>query len=498
MQQSDKTAFSPAIAQLAMPDKDSSPLYAIGSGLTDYDKQGKLDRMFDIDVKGKELDNSTKQLSYDTATQKAPIEIENAQVNLDNAKYDKDVIKPLQTQSAQLAVDQKQTERDSGVWDAENQTKKDQATIASANASVADEKAKLGVDAQKAELANAGLTTQINALKLSAAKSDDHITQASYYFYDDANGDGVVNEKDFGTRKDKLKAQGVDEKFINAAYVKAQDTLANLDVKHAEATRKQDLALGIDTKTKRINAMQNEGNTIAQGLGLASWEQLGQVDTTTLTPEQKVKLQSWGKSYSQAYDERTGAKVQDMIISMNASQAQLQQVSSYTQEAIKKGNNVNMFKTVANQVASYVGGDVFDPELAMRNKLFQGALNTQLKIASGTAVSGNEFSRFKDETSTLYKSNPDLFVALKGIAMKQQAQLDGIRQVMGDAPFNAQFGDLKQRVNNLNNVLNSATESTQTEGSRSKGNIQFSASKTPPSTPQTPPKKEGLPDPFAY
>jgi len=489
----DKTQFSPAIAALAMPDKNSSIGYAIGDGLSEYAKQQKLDTMFDTELAGKKLDQETKQFSLDTDKAIAPYKIQDAETSTEKGKLELDKENKAKEKRDMLETPEnwakEQQIKNNALIQSNNST-----VISTVNAENAPEDKRLEQQGKKAIIENTQQTGQLTNYAIRQAKTQ----ELSNRFFGDTNGDGVIDEKDFAQTRTNLQQEGIKEEDIYDAEKKAQERNAKLDSTRAEAARKQDLALGIDTKTKRINAMQNEGNTIAQGLGLASWEQLGQVDTTTLTPEQKVRLQSWGKSYSQAYDEKTGAKVQDMIISMNASQAQLQQVSSYTQEAIKKGDNVNLFKTVANQVASYVGGDVFDPELAMRNKLFQGALNTQLKIASGTAVSGNEFSRFKDETSTLYKSNPDLFVALKGIAMKQKAQLDGIRQVMGDAPFNAQFGDLKQRVNNLNNILNSATEGIQTEGDDSKRNVQFSASKTPPSAPQISSKKEGLPDPFAY
>lgn len=254
MSQIDKTAFSPAIAQLAMPDKESSPLYAIGSGLVDYDKQAKMDRMFDIDVKGKELDTEKNQFALDTAKQKAPIEIENAQVNLNNAKFDQSVIKPMQAQSTQLELDKKATEKQSGVWDAENQTKKDQATVAHSNAQYADEKNKLSIDTEKANLANTGLTTQINTLKLSAAKSDDHITQASYYFYDDKNGDGVVNEKDFTMIKDKLKGQGVDEKFIDGAYMMARQNLAKVEETESKSTKN----IALSVKNENVGKVKDK------------------------------------------------------------------------------------------------------------------------------------------------------------------------------------------------------------------------------------------------
>lgn len=272
MTQIDKTAFSPAIAGLAMPDKEGNALYAIGSGLSDYAKQEKMDRMFDIDVKGKELDTEKNQFALDTAKQKAPIEIENAQVNLDNAKFDQSVIKPMQAQSTQLELDKKVTEKESGTWDAENKAKIDQATITHSNAQYADEKAKLGVDAQKAELANTGLTTQINTLKLSAAKSDDHITQASYYFYDDKNGDGIVNEKDFTMIKDKLKGQGIDEKFIDGAYMMARQNLAKVEETESKSTK--NIALSVknenvgkvkDKMADQFSGMEQLKNLMTEG-----------------------------------------------------------------------------------------------------------------------------------------------------------------------------------------------------------------------------------------
>lgn len=294
MPQIDKTAFSPAIAQLAMPDKESSPLYAIGGGLVDYDKQAKMDRMFDVDVKGKELDTEKNQFALDTAKQKAPIEIESAQVNLDNAKFDQSVIKPMQAQSTQLELDKKATEKESGVWDAENQTKKDQATVAHSNAQYADENNKLRIDTEKANLANTGLTTQINTLKLSAAKSDDHITQASYYFYDDTNGDGIVNEKDFTMIKDKLKGQGVDEKFIDGAYMMARQNIAKVEETESKSTK--NIALSVknenvgkvkDKMADQFSGMEQLKNLMTEGY---SPDKAGIVGGTAQVVQEKLPI----------------------------------------------------------------------------------------------------------------------------------------------------------------------------------------------------------------
>lgn len=442
----DKTQFSPAIAALAMPDKNSSIAYAIGDGLSEYVKQQKLDTMFDTELAGKKLDQETKQFSLDTAKQKAPIDLQTAQVSLDNAIYDKDVIKPLQTQNAQLAVDQKQTEKDNGVWDAQNQTIKAQAAVANANASVADEKAKLSVDTQKAELANAGLTQQINQLKLSAAKSDDAIIQASYHFYDDKNGDGVVNEKDFVLIKQGLKEKGVPEQFADAAYMKARESMAKVEETESKSTKN----IALTMKQENVGKVKDKIADQFSGM-----EQLKNLMVEGYSPE---KAGAYGG---------TKQALQEAVPIFGS------QDSSYyasQREAIK------------GALAKAVGGSApSNYEQQMAEKIVGGVWNSQegaaakYKSALDRGIIGmqetiNRLEASNIDTST-YKTRLNDYTTFR----KEINSWDGT-QSLGD-------------------FLKTQKSTTQQSQDRQ---VKFSASKTTPATSQTPPKKEGVPDPFAY
>lgn len=442
----DRTQFNPAIAALAMPDKNSSIAYAIGDGLSEYAKQQKLNTMFDTELAGKKLDQETKQFSLDTAKQKAPIDLQTAQVSLDNAIYDKDVIKPLQTQSVQLTVDQKQTEKDNGVWDAQNQTIKAQAAVANANASVADEKAKLSVDTQKAELANAGLTQQINQLKLSAAKSDDAIIQASYHFYDDKNGDGVVNEKDFVLIKQGLKEKGVPEEFADAAYMRARGDVAKVEETESKSTKN----IALTMKQENVGKVKDKIADQFSGM-----EQLKNLMVEGYSPE---KAGAYGG---------TKQAIQEAIPVLGS------QDSSYyasQREAIK------------GALAKAVGGSApSNYEQQMAEKIVGGVWNSQ----EGAAAK--------------YKSALD-----RGIIGMQETinRLDASN--IDTSAYKTRLNDyttFRKEINSwdgtqsLGDFLKTQKSTPEQPQERQ---VKFSASKTPSSTPQTPPKKEGVPDPFAY
>lgn len=443
MAQTDKTAFSPAIAGLAMPDKDSSPLYAIGNGLTDFDKQEKIDRMFAIDVKGKELQTEKDQFSLDTAKQKAPIEIEAAQVNLDNAKFDQNIIKPMQAQSTQLELDKKTTEKESGVWDAENQTKKDQATVAHSNALYADEKNKLSIESEKASLANAGLTTQINALKLNAAKSDDHITQASYYFYDDTNGDGVVNEKDFALIKGKLKDQGVEEKFIDGAYMMARQNLAKVEETESKSTKN----IALSVKNENVGKVKDKIADQFSGM------------------EQLKNLMSEGYAPNKAG-----------IVggSMQAFQEAVPVISS-----ADSAYYASQREAIKGALAKAVGGNApSNYEQAMAEKIVGGAWNST------------------DGAASKYKSALDRGI----IGMKEtinRLDASGMDTSSYKARLN-EYVDFRTSIDNwdgsttIGDYLSKQKPSTNENTPRS---TKFSASKE---NNATPPTKQGLPNPMNY
>ncbi len=446
MPQFDKTQFSPAIAALAMPDKNSSVAHAIGDGLSEYAKQQKLDTLFDTELAGKKLDQETKQFALDTSRQKAPIDIKTAQVNLDNAIYDKDVIKPLQTQSAQLAVDQKQTEKDSGVWDAQNQAIKDQAIVTHANANVADEKAKLGLETQKAELTNTGLFQQINQLKLSAAQSDDHITKASYYFYDDANGDGVVNEKDFVLIKQGLKDKGVPEQFADAAYMKARGDLAKIEETESKSTKN----IALTMKQENVGKVKDKIADQFSGM-----EQLKNLIIEGYSPSKAGVIGGTKQAIQEAIP---------IIGSQDASYYASQR------EAIK------------GALAKAVGGSApSNYEQQMAEKIVGGVWNSQegaaakFKSALDRGIIGMQETIHRLDASNIdtteYKTRLNDYVSFR----KQIDKWDGTQS--------------------LGEFIKKPSQEPQQPQERT---VRFSASKQPTPPPQTAPKKEGLPDPFQY
>lgn len=210
----DKTAFNPYIAQLGMPSQGM--FSAFGGAVDDYEKKKKTDILFGLDERNKTLSLDKTQFDLDQAKVNAPLDTQTKQNNLNKSVLD---------------VEKTTFEKDNGVWKNSADKAKSEAGSAAqklisdtADASNKDASIKADIGYKNAATASSNASAkasttaeQINQLKLTAQKSDDAITQASYYFLTDSNGDGIIDSKDFDAVKKTLVEKGVDEKFINGA-----------------------------------------------------------------------------------------------------------------------------------------------------------------------------------------------------------------------------------------------------------------------------------------
>lgn len=259
----DKTAFNPYIAQLGMPPQGM--FSAFGGAVDDYEKKKKTDILFGLDERNKTLTLDKTQFDLDQAKVNAPLDTQTKQNNLNKSVLD---------------VEKTTFDKDNGVWkNSADKTKSEAGSAAqklitdTAEASNKDASIKADIGYKNAATASSNASAkasttaeQINQLKLTAQKSDDAITQASYYFLTDSNGDGIIDSKDFDAVKKTLVEKGVDEKFINGAYMKAQTDIAKLN----ELKSKEQKNLGIKHTQGTVGdaATQKTAKTLALAEGV--------------------------------------------------------------------------------------------------------------------------------------------------------------------------------------------------------------------------------------
>lgn len=473
----DKTAFNPYIAQLGIPSQGM--FSAFGGAVDDYEKKQKIDRMFALDVGNKELDQKSKQFEVDTLN---PLKA--------------DTQRNLVTSTA-LDTEQKTYMQKNGAWDdaitkSHNDALKSgyEVTTSKVQSEYADQTEKGKLAAQQAQIgaSNASAnSSNFGVTEKTLNKKDEYAINTLYAALKDIDGDGKISEAEYAQHEKDVREGKItikdpftkeertttpdDARLFATAKDMHLKSVADLQFKNSATFKNNETKAQSDALSKKIAGVKANGEALATELGV-TYEDLATVDVTKLTPQQKVKFQSVGSQYLVAHGEKDDVK--KSIADLNQNTVQLTKTAQTTQKAIANGNNVQFFDQALNELASYTG-IAFDKDAAMRNKEFQGVLNTQLKIMSGTAVSAQEYERFKMQTSTLWKTNKDLYMGMQELSETQMARMDGFRAGMGDIPFNAKYGETYSRMKTLNDSFHAQTQ-TQNEMKRSTRSTQTTPS----------------------
>ena len=459
----DKTAFNPYIAQFGMPSQGM--FSAFGGAVDDYEKKQKIDRMFALDVGNKELDQKSKQFEVDT---------------LNPLKADRQ--RNLVTSTA-LDTEQKTYLQKNGAWDdaitkSHNDALKSdyEVTTSKVQSEYADqtEKGKLAVQQAQIGASNASAnSSNFGVTEKTLNKKDEYAINTLYAALKDIDGDGKISEAEYAQHEKDVREGKItikdpftkeertttpdDARLFATAKDMHLKSVADLQFKNSQTFKNNETKAQSDALSKKIAGVKANGEALATELGV-TYEDLATVDVTKLTPQQQVKLQSVGSQYLAAHGEKDDVK--KSVADLNQNTVQLTKTSKLTQKAIDNGNNVQFVDQALNEIASYTGV-AFNKEVALRNKEFQGVLNTQLKIMSGTSVSAQEYERFKTQTSTLWKTNRDLMLGMQELAETQMARLEGFSMGMGALPFNAKYGKLYANTKALNDSFASQTETGQ-------------------------------------
>lgn len=474
-----KTQFSPYIAQLGMPSKGM--LYAFGDAVDEYELDKRKDILFGIEQRKGELAVDKGEFDLSQSRAKAPLELQNAQ---------------NQVSKSSIELEKENFLKTNGMWQNsvdESKQKLEQAKYDTTNKRIESENKDASL---KADMAYKGaLTSQANASthKTQYGLEDDDLKGFLYQKISeyDADGNGVIDANEKSAYINLINSGGVtivgrdgkkrqsnegDARLFGEVVDAYEKTKSDLKYKESQTKKNEEANLGLDALTKKVEKMKESGTALAKEFGYEDWSHLGKVDVSKLTPEQQAKFQAFGSQYLAALGEKdTEIKKKAADITNNISM--LKSSTLATQSMLNGGNNVQFFDKALNDVGQYIGVP-FDKELAKRNKDFQLALNTQLKMMSGTAVSANEYARFQQASSNLYRTNQDMYIALRTLAEKQNNELQGLEMGIGAVPMNAKYGVLMQNSRQLNALFeNASAQSAEELKPQLKGRNQPSASK---------------------
>lgn len=473
-----KTQFSPYIAQLGMPSKGM--LSAFGDAVDEYELDKRKDILFGIEQRKGELAVDKGEFDLSQSRAKAPLELQNAQ---------------NQVSKSSIELEKENFLKTNGMWQNsvdESKQKLEQAKYDTTNKRIESENKDASL---KADMAYKGaLIDQLNSnTAYKALEESDKIKVGTLYAsIKDLDSDGKISPEEYAQHEQDVingkitlfdpitkKSRPTDANDARLFAIARDTHLKNssdLAYKESQTEKNKEANLGLDALTKKVEKMKESGTALAKEFGYEDWSHLGKVDVSKLTPEQQAKFQAFGSQYLAALGEKdTEIKKKAADITNNISM--LKSSTLATQSMLNGGNNVQFFDKALNDVGQYIGVP-FDKELAKRNKDFQLALNTQLKMMSGTAVSANEYARFQQASSNLYRTNQDMYIALRTLAEKQNNELQGLEMGIGAVPMNAKYGVLMQNSRQLNALFeNASAQSAEALKPQLKGRNQPSASK---------------------
>lgn len=472
-----KTQFNPYIAQLGMPSKGM--LSAFGDAADEYELDKRKDILFGIQEKQGNLSNEKTAFDLEQAKVRAPFENESKALDVQNKRFEVNELNPLKKTTEQNRADESKQKLEQAKYDttnkrieSENKQKTMTADINYKNALIDQLNSNTAYKAlEESEKIKVGtLYASIKDLD-----SDGKISPEEYAQHEQDVINGKITLFDPITKKSR-QTDANDARLFAIARDTHLKNSSDLAYKESQTQKNKEANLGLDALTKKVEKMKESGTALAKEFGYEDWSHLGKVDVSKLTQEQQAKFQAFGSLYLAALGEKdTEIKKKAADITNNISMLKSSTIA--TQSMLNGGNNVQFFDKALIDVGQYIGVP-FDKELAKRNKEFQLALNTQLRMMSGTAVSANEYARFQRASSNLYRTNQDMYIALRTLAEKQNNELQGLEMGIGAVPMNAKYGILMQNSRQLNALFeNASAQSAEELKPQLKGRNQPSASK---------------------
>lgn len=181
------------------------------------------------------------------------------------------------------------------------------------------------------------------------------------------------------------------------------------------------------------------------------------IDMTKLTPSQKAQAERLANVKVRAQKPAAAAEITKRMLDVGVQQQQLNDTVAVTLRYMKDGKDFNMVdKTVRENFSNYVGLNDKELENSWRDARFQEALNTQLKVQSGTAVSGQEWERFKSAMGTLHQTNKRAALGMLSMATNMKSQVDVLANSMGSEAFHLKYGHIVGNINKMESELQGA------------------------------------------
>jgi len=217
-------------------------------------------------------------------------------------------------------------------------------------------------------------------------------------------------------------------------------------------TKKQQPAMA--SLQKDIESMRREGMDMVKNVGVNNAMELASVDTREWTPEQKAQGKELSLIRMRALKPKLSASMVEKISETNTFLGQTNDAFESTTKMIAEGEDVNLIsKFLRDNLSKYFSMDEEDIEKSFRDSRFQGASNTLLKIASGTAVNAQEWERFKAYAGTAWNTNKQMMVGMETMTRDQFNKIKTVKSTMGDISFNLQYGDIYRGLSELQTAL---------------------------------------------
>lgn len=186
-------------------------------------------------------------------------------------------------------------------------------------------------------------------------------------------------------------------------------------------------------------------------------DSLMDIDMTKLTPSQKAQAERLANIKLRAQKPAAAAEITKRMLDVGVQQQQLNDTVAVTLQYMKDGKDFNMVdKAVRDNFSNYTGLNDKELENSWRDARFQEALNTQLKIQSGTAVSAQEWERFKSAMGTLYQTNKRAATGMLSMATNMKAQVGVLANSMGGEAFHLKYGHIVGNINKMESELQGA------------------------------------------
>ena len=199
-----------------------------------------------------------------------------------------------------------------------------------------------------------------------------------------------------------------------------------------------------------INNFSRQAQVFAESLGLKSYTELGELDTSKLSKEQRIQAQQLAQLYINAY-KTNNPELEKNIGEYNAMVTQ-------SQVFYDQIRNISDFRvldeTVKTLFSNYFGLSESQMKSEEAMTALQSVLNLKIRIDSGLAVSNQEMVRTINESTTKYRYKNQMLIGMKNILNGQLGRLQGLKMSIGDIPFNLKYGAVERRYENMIEALN--------------------------------------------